>query len=50
VQARRQALLDRQDAGQPLTAAERQEAAGLVELAALLALLHLRAQCATPPT
>ena len=50
VQARRQALLDRQDAGQPLTAAERQEAAGLVELAEFLALLHLRAQCATPPT
>ena len=48
VQARLQALLDRQDAGQPLTAAERQEAEGLVELAEFLSLLHLRAQRATP--
>jgi hypothetical protein len=50
VQARLQTLLDRQDAGQPLTVAERQEAEGLVELAAFLSLLHLRAQRATPPT
>ena len=50
VQARLQTLLDRQDAGQPLTAAERQEAEGLVELAALLSLLHLRARRARPPT
>jgi hypothetical protein len=49
VQARLQALLDRQHAGQPLTAAARQEAAGLVELAEFLALLHRRAQRATPP-
>ena len=50
VQARLQTLLDRQDAGQPLTAAERQEAEGLVKLAEFLALLHLRAQRALPPT
>jgi hypothetical protein len=48
--ARRQALLDRQEAGQPLTAAERQEAAGLVELAECLPVLHLPARRATPPT
>ena len=50
VQARRQALPDRQHEGQPLTAAERQEAKGLVELAEFLSLLHVRAQRATPPT
>src|SRR4051794_26714155 len=50
VQARLQALLDRQDAGQPLIAAERQEAAGLVDRAEVLSLLHLRAQRPTPPT
>ena len=50
VQARLQALLDRQDAGQPLTAAERPEAEGLVELAEFPSLLHLLAQHATPPT
>jgi hypothetical protein len=49
VQARLQALLDRQDDGEPLTAAERQDAEGLVELAEFLLLLHLRAQRATPP-
>ena len=43
VQARLQYLLDRQDAGEPLTQDERQEAAGLVELAEFLSLLHLRA-------
>jgi hypothetical protein len=47
VQARLQELLDRQDAGQALTPAERQEAEGLVELAEFLSLLHLRA---TPPS
>jgi hypothetical protein len=36
-------LLDRQDRGGRLTAAERREAAGLVELADLLSLLRLRA-------
>jgi hypothetical protein len=50
VQARRQALLDQQDDASPLTPAERQEAAGLVALAELLSLLHLRAQRhASPP-
>jgi hypothetical protein len=44
VQTRLQELLDRQDAGQPLTDAERDEAAGLVALADLLALLRLRAE------
>ncbi len=43
VQARLQYLLDSQDAGEPLTDDERQEAAGLVELAEFLSLLHLRA-------
>lgn len=42
VQARLQALLDRQDAGTPLTAEERQEAEGLVDLAEFLTLLRLR--------
>jgi hypothetical protein len=36
-------LLDRQDRGDRLTAAERREAEGLVELADLLSLLRLRA-------
>ena len=36
-------LLDRQDAGELLTADERREAEGLVELAEFLSLLHLRA-------
>lgn len=44
VNRRLQALLDRQDAGQKLTAAERKEAEGLVELAEMLSLLRLRAQ------
>jgi hypothetical protein len=43
VQARLQALLDRQDAGQTLTPEEREEAEGLVELAEFLSLLRLRA-------
>lgn len=49
VQARLQQLLDKQDLGQPLTTEERQEAEGLVELAEFLALLHLRANRASPP-
>ena len=44
VQSRLQELLDRQDNGQPLTAAERSEAEGLVSLAELLSLLRLRAE------
>ena len=44
VNRRLQALLDRQDAGQKLTTAERKEAEGLVELAEMLSLLRLRAQ------
>jgi hypothetical protein len=42
VQARLQALLDRQDEGTVLTPAERQEAEGLVNLAEMLTLLRLR--------
>jgi hypothetical protein len=44
VNQRLQALLDRQDHGDQLTHAERQEAEGLVNLAELLSLLQLRAQ------
>lgn len=44
------ALLDRQDRGEVLTAAERGEAEGLVNLADLLSLLRLRSERATPPT
>lgn len=44
VAARLQSLLDRQDAGQPLTPEERAEAEGLVDLADLLTLLRLRAE------
>jgi len=44
VAARLQALLDRQDAGELLTAAEREEAQGLVDLAEFLTLLRLRAE------
>ena len=44
VNDRLQALLDRQDRGETLTALERREAEGLVELAELLSLLSLRAQ------
>ncbi len=42
VQRRLNELLDRQDQGKPLTAAERQEAEGLVDLAEMLSLLQLR--------
>ncbi len=44
VAARLQALLDRQDSGQPLTSREREEAEGLVDLAEFLTLLRLRAE------
>jgi hypothetical protein len=44
VAARLQTLLDRQDSGEPLTAAERDEAEGLVNLAEFLTLLRLRAE------
>ncbi len=44
VAARLQSLLDRQEAGQPLTVPERDEAEGLVDLAEFLTLLRLRAE------
>lgn len=44
VRERLASLLDRQDAGEGLTQAERQEAEGLVELSEFLSLLHLRSQ------
>jgi hypothetical protein len=44
VHARLQSLLSRQDAGQPLTAEERAEAEGLVNLSEFLTLLRLRAE------
>jgi hypothetical protein len=44
VQERLLALLDKQDHGQKLTAAERREAEGLVDLTEVLSLLRLRAQ------
>jgi hypothetical protein len=44
VQRRLTALLDQQDSGKPLSAAERREAEGLVELAEFLSLLKLRAR------
>ena len=44
VASRLQGLLDRQDGGHPLTADERAEAEGLVDLADLLTLLRLRAE------
>lgn len=43
LQARLQHLLDRQDAGIPLTQEEQEEAAGLVEVSEFLSLLQLRA-------
>ena len=42
VQKPLQYLLDRQDSGQELTLAEREEAEGLVELSEFLSLLRLR--------
>jgi hypothetical protein len=44
VKQRLQDLLDRQDQGENLTAAERGEAEGLVDLSELLSLLKLRAR------
>lgn len=44
VRERLTSLLDRQDAGEALTQAERQEAEGLVELVEFLSLLRLRSQ------
>lgn len=47
VALRLQYLLDRQDAGSPLTDEERAEAEGLADLADLLTLLRLRAERAS---
>ena len=47
VQVRLQNLLDKQDSGEQLTAEEKREAEGLVELAEFLSLLHLRSKRAT---
>lgn len=44
VHQRLQELLDRQDRGEPLSPAEREEAEGLVNLADLFTLLRLRIQ------
>ncbi len=44
VDTRLQSLLDRQDRGDVLTAAERAEAEGLVKLAEWLSLMRLRAE------
>ncbi|MBI4023829.1 MAG: hypothetical protein HY360_02545 [Verrucomicrobia bacterium] len=44
VQHRLQQLLDKQDAGHPLTTDEKREAEGLVDLAELLSLLRLRSE------
>jgi hypothetical protein len=46
--ARLQDLLDRQDAGQPLTPKEREEAEGLVNLSEFFTLLRLRAERLAP--
>ena len=43
VERRLQALLDKQDRGDPLTDDERAEAEGLVDLADMLSLIRLRA-------
>ena len=44
VQRRLKTLLDQQDSGIPLSAADRREAEGLVELAEFLSLLKLRSR------
>lgn len=44
VDGRLKSLLDRQDQGEELSASERREAEGLVDLAETLSLLRLRAQ------
>ena len=46
--ARLQSLLDRQDAGRPLSDEERAEAKGLVDLAEFLTLLRLRTERLAP--
>ena len=48
VQHRLDSLLDQQDRGEPLSADERREAEGLVNLADLLSVLRLRAERAVP--
>jgi len=48
VAARLQALLDRQDAGETLSTAERAEAQRLVDLAEFLTLLRLRSERSAP--
>jgi hypothetical protein len=48
VDARLHELLDRQDQGDTLSAAERREAEGLVNLAEWLSLLRLRAERVRP--
>jgi hypothetical protein len=48
VQARLQHLLDRQEAGEALSEAERQEAEGLVDLTELLSLLQIRSERLIP--
>jgi len=50
VDERLQDLLDRQDRGETLTASERKEAEGLVDLAEILSPLSLRAQRAERET
>jgi hypothetical protein len=50
VQDRLQYLLDKQDAGEALTEAEREEAAGLVDLAEFLSYLRLTARRAQRPS
>jgi len=44
VDQRLQTLLDRQDRGEKLTARERKEAEGLVELAEMLSLMRIRTE------
>jgi hypothetical protein len=44
LETRLQVLLDQQDSGNPLTAAERGEAEGLVTMAELLTLLRMRCE------
>ena len=44
VNHRLQTLLDRQDKGEKLTAVERKEAEGLVELSEMLSLLRLKSE------
>jgi hypothetical protein len=48
VNERLQTLLDRQDGGERLSAAERKEAEGLVNLAEMLSLLRQRARGGRP--